>query len=50
MTSPVDDDLPQPRQPQFGAMIDETKWPENWDQPFTNAEAEAFWEGCWSDA
>jgi hypothetical protein len=29
MTSAVDDASPQPRRPDFGAMKDEPKWPEN---------------------
>lgn len=35
------------QRPQFGAMKDEPKWPDTWDQPLSDAEAEAFWDGRW---
>ncbi len=37
---------PQQR-PKFGAMKDEPKWPDTWDRPLSDAEAEAFWDGRW---
>jgi hypothetical protein len=46
MTSPVDD-ASHVQRPVFGAMKDEPKWPDAWDQPLSDAEAEAFWKGRW---
>jgi prevent-host-death family protein len=35
------------KKPVFGAMKDEPKWPEGWDRPLSDAEADAFWDGRW---
>jgi hypothetical protein len=43
-TKPLPNAKPRPR-PQFGAMKDERKWPDGWDRPLTDVEADAFWEG-----
>jgi len=36
----------QPRRPQFGGMKDEPEWPESWDRPLADREADAFWRGA----
>jgi prevent-host-death family protein len=35
------------KRPQFGALKDAPKWPENWDEPLSDSEADAFWDGRW---
>jgi prevent-host-death family protein len=35
------------KKPMFDGMKDEPKWPEGWDRPLTDEEADAFWEGRW---
>ena len=35
------------QRPQFGEMKNEPKWPEAWDRPLSDEEADAFWEGRW---
>jgi prevent-host-death family protein len=35
------------KRPQLGAMKEEPKWPDSWDRPLSDSEAEAFWDGRW---
>jgi prevent-host-death family protein len=35
------------KRPLLGAMKDEPKWPDSWDRPLSDTEAEAFWDGRW---
>lgn len=35
------------KRPRLDAMKDEPKWPDSWDRPLSDAEADAFWDGRW---
>lgn len=35
------------KKPILGGMKDWPKWPEGWDRPLTDEEADAFWDGRW---
>jgi prevent-host-death family protein len=35
------------KKPILGGMKNEPAWPEGWDKPLSDEEADAFWDGRW---